>query len=377
MAPYVIALLVWLALAAPAAATVKGVEPNNWDYPATAWGPDLARTHAQVARVELQWDDPLRELDAELAAVPAGVAPLLLIGGTVGPDPGAYAVRAAELYARYPGNAGVEVWNEPNTARFWGRPPSADEYAALMRATIGALPPGARVVMGGPAATVDHAGWTSAVLAQSSPDAVAVHPYAPDPAWAEQRVRDVRNVTNLPVLVTEFGWGTDCTDALCVDPATQAAYLTESLDRFQALGVDTAIWYELRDGGCLRFDCRAGLLRGDGSARPALAAFNDWAPGAPLPPPAAPPAPTSTESVVPRVTMRLRLTGRRLRMRGHAEGCAVVRVRLRRGQNRRIVSIVAASGQYSRRVRVFPGRYAARARCAAAHSRRQTFRVGV
>lgn len=83
-----------------------------------------------------------------------------------------------------------EIWNEQNTARFWLRRPSAEEYARVLKASapaIKAIDPGARVMMGSICGNdVDFLapgipkGYLQAVLdcdTASLVDAYGFHPY--------------------------------------------------------------------------------------------------------------------------------------------------------------------------------------------------------
>jgi polysaccharide biosynthesis protein PslG len=125
-----------------------------------------------------------------------------------------------------------EVWNEPNHGAFWCPRPDPAAYARLFAttaATIHGVDPHARVMIGGLAAfTVDQpqakpyrmsaSTFISRTVADDpslkSPDAVAVHPYGPNPAavvrelgWFRQILR--RNgLGHTPMSVNETGWYT-------------------------------------------------------------------------------------------------------------------------------------------------------------------------
>jgi hypothetical protein len=382
------ALALALALAPAAQADMRvGAVPNNWNYTPAQYGPQLAELDADVARVEHVWHEPLAELDADVAAIrAAGARPLIMLDDTVAPaDNAAYADAAAAVAVRYPDNAGVEIWNEENTARFWGREPSAGEYAALLTASyhaIKAAAPATRVVLGGPAPTGTERDYVAAVLAQAPADVVAVHPYAPELADVIGQVAAMRAITGKPLAVTEFGWGAGpyCSGWACVDEATQAANLKGALDAFHGLGVTDAAWYELTDAPvwpdgsfCSRFDCRAGLYRHDGSARPAAAALRDWTP-ATLPTgspgtPAQADAPSANAPASPRDRVTLRI--RRGRAAGAARGCPRVRLRFSRPGRVRHARAPVTAGRYRLRLRALelaPARWRVRARCGDARS---------
>ncbi len=256
----------------------KGVEPNSWDWAPADWGD---RTGLGVVRLAVDWNEPFASLDGKVAA--AGPAPIIMLGDTAAPNPAVFAARAAEVALRYPG-ARIQVFNEPNTERFWGRAPNPGEYAELLRTThaaVKAVSPSTQIITAGLAPTGEESLFMGAVLASAPADAVAAHPYASTPAESAQALERINGMTDLPIVITEFGWGTDCSPAAawCVDEATQATYLTHALDHFAAAGgVTDAIWYELRDSPTCTssFDCRAGLYRPDGTAKPARDALRNW-----------------------------------------------------------------------------------------------------
>src|SRR3954454_19018985 len=129
---------------------------------------DAAASGADTARYNLSWSDVEPSPgewdwsdsdDLYHEALDAGMQPLLILGNAPcwaygeaagctsapahPPDPahlaqwGTFAAMAAH---RYPDARGIEVWNEPNLARFWqGEPLSADRYASLLAAAYDAI----------------------------------------------------------------------------------------------------------------------------------------------------------------------------------------------------------------------------------------------
>jgi len=237
-----------------------------------------------------------------------------------------------------------EVWNEPNTSRFWPSGPSAAEYATLLAAAypaIKAADPTATVVLGGLSkGDYDYLGQLYAVGAGTSFDAVAVHPYTGtvDPTWCWNEagttklakdsfcsIEEVRNtmVANgdsaKGIWLTEFGWSTT-TGAYGVSEATQAQFLTAALDKVRSSYpyVQTAFWYNLRNNYWLNneptdFEANMGLLRVDFTAKPAYNALRTWT-GGPTPTTVAPTtavAPTTTAVAPTSSTAPARRKGRR------------------------------------------------------------------
>lgn len=128
------------------------------------------------------------------------------------------------LAARYPGSAAIEVWNEPNSALYWGGAPDPVRYAQVVRLArdgVRAADPSMPVVLGGladveGAAGIPAAAFLSALYAQGIAgvvDGIGYHPYAalPDTAGGlrriVQRVRAVRDAAGdrTPLWITETG----------------------------------------------------------------------------------------------------------------------------------------------------------------------------
>lgn len=158
-----------------------------------------------------------------------------------------------ELATRYKGRINaIQIWNEPNLAREWGnKPPSAAEYAALLRAsyqTIKAIDPDMIVVTAGMAPTgtccdiaipddqfyrqmyeamggnsdgyFDMLGVHGAGFAappETSPDETAAKevPYGGERFFAFRHVEEIRQIMvengdeDKRVVILEFGWTTD------------------------------------------------------------------------------------------------------------------------------------------------------------------------
>lgn len=167
-----------------------------------------------------------------------------------------------QVAARYNGRiAGYIIWNEPNLAQEWGgHRPDAAAYAGLLEAAssqIRAIDPQARVLSAGLAPTNDNGdeaqddkSYLRAVYAagaKASFDVLAAHPYgfdnAPDdPRGAHaglnyMRLEDLRDImvqngdAAKPVWITEFGYSTSPptnSSGLQVTEAQQAEYLVRA-----------------------------------------------------------------------------------------------------------------------------------------------------
>ncbi|MDQ3632860.1 MAG: glycosyl hydrolase, partial [Actinomycetota bacterium] len=208
-----------------------------------------------------------------------------------------------------------EVWNEPDSPDFWGEAPSPDFYTAMLKASF------ARIKLGDPLATVlvgpttgNNYAWIESLYARGAKgsfDGVAVHTdtacsvvgpdkFYRDPngrlgqytflGYREVRATMLANGDPKPIWMTELGWSTthggptSCTRGASagkkpsgVDEAAQAAFLTQA---FRCMANDpyvvAATWFTLRDIQEEPFSSEVGnygLLRRDGSAKPALGAF--------------------------------------------------------------------------------------------------------
>jgi hypothetical protein len=229
-------------------------------------------------------------------------------------DPAKYAAFVDQAMARVPGVNAWEVWNEADENLFWENGPQPAAYAALLRAAypvIKARDPAAIVVSTGMVAN------DSVFLqqlydngAKGSFDAVGVHTdtaclLAPATSYYREldgRVgrfaftgyREVHDVMAQhgdgakSIWMTEMGWNTSttaprsCRDGSLagtkpagVTEAQQARYLTDAYECLEADPfVTVSMWFSLQDTpGSLHYDAHLGLLRTNGSAKPAYAAL--------------------------------------------------------------------------------------------------------
>ena len=260
----------------------------------------------------------------------AGATPIMVVldapawaaSGQRPRSPGEYAAFIGELAGwlalkRKAGDPSsvYEVWNEPDAPEFWGEAPNPDFYTAMLKASfarVKAGDPGATVLVG--ATTGNNYGWIEALYARGAKgsfDGVGVHTdtacsvvgpdkFYRDPngrlgqytflGYREVRATMLANGDDKPIWMTELGWSTtnggptSCTRGASagkkpsgVDEATQAAFLIQA---FRCMAHDpyvvAATWFTLRDIEGLPLSSEVGnygLLRRDGSAKPALGAF--------------------------------------------------------------------------------------------------------
>jgi hypothetical protein len=234
------------------------------------------------------------------------------IGGPI--DPAQYAAFIDHAITRVPGVGAWEVWNEADESRFWENGPEPAAYAALLRATypvVKARDPAAIVVSTGMVA--NNFGFLEQLYdngAGGSFDAVGVHTdtacliAAPSSYYREldgrigrfafTGYREVHHVMAQhgdgakPIWMTEMGWNTSSTapnscrdgDRAGMKPAgvteaQQARYLTDAYECLEADPfVTVSMWFSLQDtAGSLHYDAHLGLLRANGSPKPAYAAM--------------------------------------------------------------------------------------------------------
>ncbi len=199
-----------------------------------------------------------------------------------------------------------QVGNEVNGGHYFGKHPQPAEYAAFLRAvgsTVKSVDPTATVVASGlveKPADADGA-FLQPFLAElyrqpgyaSSFDVAAVHGYAENPDGT-RRVLDVMRRVMLeagdggrPLWITEMSWATGGPlHAFRVDEQTQAAHLRASWDTLlpcrSRWNLQKVMWFGYTDidpatiGSPDYWGVHTGLLRGDGSPKPAYGAFLEY-----------------------------------------------------------------------------------------------------
>ena len=190
-----------------------------------------------------------------------------------------------------------QVWNEPNIPVYWPSGPDSAAYVRLLRATgraIKRVDPNAQILTAGlpdselgvPLGTYLEGMYDAG--AAGTFDVLALNAFAPDTQGVLATVRAARRVGglhgNVPaVWITEVGWATGGPpSAFRVSDAEQAelieAALSELARRRDELGLRGVIYFNWRDslpfkGGGDFFGLHTGLLRRDGTAKPALDSY--------------------------------------------------------------------------------------------------------
>jgi polysaccharide biosynthesis protein PslG len=193
---------------------------------------------------------------------------------------------------------GWQVWNEPNITAFWATGPDAAAYTRLLSAVgsaIRAADPSAEVVAAGlPLADngIPIARFVDAMYAAGARDAfdtLAIHPYASDAAgvlrilWAVRSQLDGLGDPDRRIWATEFGWSTGGPPVtITMSEAAQAAVLRDTIDLMRrsrdALRLRGFVVFRFRDvapnpAQTDVWALHAGLVRADGSPKPALGAL--------------------------------------------------------------------------------------------------------
>ncbi len=231
-------------------------------------------------------------------------------------DFASFAAAAAARYAPM-GVQAWEVWNEPNTATFWQGGASPTGYTALLQATYTAIKlanPQALVITGGVSPQANGNGNVSELDflqgiykagGKGFFDAVAVHPYtfpmvpsdSTGQAWSRMSQTGVslRSIMTAngdavkKIWITEFGAPTGGSgpsaneenyatvhDTWHVDEQLQADMMQRAAQLYKMYDwVGPLLWYSYKDAGTDQSNSQNffGLLRADGSHKPAYDAF--------------------------------------------------------------------------------------------------------
>jgi polysaccharide biosynthesis protein PslG len=292
----------------------------------------IARAGSRWVRIDINWDQiqaygPVSyDWDATdrvvRAATDRGMSVLGIIlnspawarppGTTAshGPDPAAYARFAATAVDHYSamGVHAYEVWNEPNTERFWGPGPDPAAYTELLKAAypaIKAADPHSTVLTAGTAAALNSTvyppvDFLQAIYANgggSTFDAVSHHPYCwpalpggPNcTAWQQMHATNpsLRSVmvangdADKKIWATEFGAPTGGPDS--VSEEAQATAILRAYSRWRTYRWGGPLFtYQGRDHGTSADSNENffGLLRHDYSKKPGFAAYRAAVKGA-------------------------------------------------------------------------------------------------
>jgi hypothetical protein len=192
-------------------------------------------------------------------------------------------------------NVRYEIWNEPDNRHFWEPSPNPSEYAALLRVAVDAIhraDPSAKVASGG-VSRFDGEFVSQAVdrnLA-SGLAAIGVHPYSD---WGPETIapefamlRDWVTLAlgeRIEIWDTEWGYSSDNSPKTAPTNghteegrARQASLAVREILTVWALGIPTAVWYDLRDDGTdpANPEHNYGLLDSSGNEKLAMQAIRN------------------------------------------------------------------------------------------------------
>ena len=194
-----------------------------------------------------------------------------------------------------------QVWNEPNIPYFWPSGPNPAAYTNLLIATaifIRAADPDAIVVTAGITSSVMGIPIGSFVRgmyragAKGHFDVLGIHPYGGDAQSSIATLESARTAMDdagdhSPIWATELAWASDGEGSrFTSDEQGQAArlasFLRAATAQRAALRLGAVVYYNWRDSessvtGPGAWPARSGLLRRDGSPKPAYFAFHDAA----------------------------------------------------------------------------------------------------
>jgi hypothetical protein len=269
---------------------------------------DAAWSELETAPGRWEWDN----LDRLVGGARARGLSVLLVLGTCAPwvrpdaadwnhgpttdaERRGFAGFAATTARRYKGRvAAYEIWNEPNLPGSWSPTPSPAAYLELLTAAYRAVhdaDPAAEVLSGGTGGGrtgVDSVAWHEALYAgglRTVSDGVAVHPY-PDAPVADSgelvKATEIRAVMDANGDAAKPLWGTEVGAPTGGDPsvaeAEQAALVGQVYDRWSRISrAGPLFYYTLYDFGGTDREDHFGLLRLDGSRKPAYQRLRDWA----------------------------------------------------------------------------------------------------
>jgi polysaccharide biosynthesis protein PslG len=190
-----------------------------------------------------------------------------------------------------------QVWNEPSIPVYWPSGPDPTAYVSLLRSTgraIKRVDPGAEIVSAGLANSrlgMPFRRFVSRMYDAGAADAFdtfALHAYSRSYAGLQRGVEDTRALIaargdRASIWITEIGWASGGPRSpFTVGESRQARLIGQmirSLGRARSrLGIRGVVYFNWRDsrpfaGGREFFGLHTGLLRRNGSAKPALGAF--------------------------------------------------------------------------------------------------------
>ncbi len=214
-------------------------------------------------------------------------------------DVAAFARYAAAVAAHFKGRrVRYEIWNEPDTERFWPPSPNPGDYGVLLRQAAAAIrqaDPDAKVASGG-VSRIDLP-FLEAVFSEGGAaqvNAVGVHPYrraGPETLAAELPLLRgiITRALGDQVEIWDTEWGYASYDYFSKNLSgdghsaagrkRQAVLACREALTVWALNLPLAVWYDLRDDGeeARNPEHNYGLLDSGGATKPAMEALTGLA----------------------------------------------------------------------------------------------------
>jgi hypothetical protein len=197
-----------------------------------------------------------------------------------------------------------QVWNEPDLLSWWRTGVDPAAYTALLAQAYGGLKagdPSAEVVLAGLSFhALDETNYLARLYDSGAAayfDTLAIHPYDGTVSGVVNVVRRTRQIadskgdTGVPIRITEYGFATggNIRPWVVADERCQAALLNATTLELSArraeLGLKSIIQFQWQDRStdpAANWASYAGMLRYDGTAKPALQAFTDAVAGRPM-----------------------------------------------------------------------------------------------
>jgi polysaccharide biosynthesis protein PslG len=192
-----------------------------------------------------------------------------------------------------------QIWNEPNLKAYSGGSPSAAKYVAMLKAVapaIKALQPDAEVVTAGlPDSRLSKPNLFKFIQqmysagVKGSFDTLGINPYAPTASKLISKLKKIRGImakngdAAASIWVTELGWSdVGPGSPFRAGKSGQSKRIKQALAALKAnqaaLNLRGFFYFAWKDGGVYRgghdfWGLHTGLLRKNGSRKPAFAAF--------------------------------------------------------------------------------------------------------
>jgi hypothetical protein len=199
---------------------------------------------------------------------------------------------ASSVAERYPESVAIEVWNEPNSAHFWGGAPDPRRYAELLQGAhdgIKRVAPSMPVLLAGPAPRIDHRFQWDRFLrrayahgAARASDDLSLHPYAiergPELVQVLDQVKRAQALVHrrhpgARIWITEIGFSTHPQAENRVSELRQAALLA-NLHRRLHQDVHAVLIHRLREAETEDpTENGYGVTRIDGQRKPGFCAL--------------------------------------------------------------------------------------------------------